>query len=163
MALGRSGVEATATSRATAPRSATAVPAAANVEPVVTTSSTTSTRWPLKPGRATNLGPSRRWARERPVCDTDASRSSNRRHGTPNCLATALASNSPWSNPRSRRRLELVGAQVTTSTSWSARSSIRRLTISPPKCRLTARRLRYFRPSTTLRARPVNGKTAMTP
>jgi hypothetical protein len=163
VAARRSGVDATATSRATAPRSATAAPAALNVEPVVTTSSTTKTLRPRRPGRATNFGPSRRCARDRPVWDTDESRSSNRRHGTPSCLATALASNSPWSNPRSRRRFELVGAHVTTSISCCAPSSSRRLTMSPPRCRLTARRLRYFKPSTTLRARPVNGKTAITP
>ena len=52
----RSGVAATATSRATAPRSWSAAAAAPSVEPVVTTSSTTSTRTPSSPGRATKVG-----------------------------------------------------------------------------------------------------------
>lgn len=159
-----SGVDATAAKRVTAPRSSSAPAADISVEPVVTTSSTTRTHRPSRPGRATNSGASsRRSARLRPVWVDDDSRSRSRRDGTPSWRATARANNSPWSKPRSRRRRPLVGAQVTRSIPWWARCATSRLTIRPARCRPTDRRFRYLRPSTMLRARPVKGTAAITP
>ena len=130
------GVVATAarcTDRAPARRSAAS--AERSVEPVVTTSSTTSTRRPAAPGAALNTGPCSRWTRSRPVCGAPrSSRSSRRRHGSPSWAATRRATTSAWSNPRRYRRRVDVGAHVTTSRSAGRTpAAIRRLTSSPAR------------------------------
>ncbi len=161
------GVAAAATNRTCAtPAALSARPAAWSVPPVVMTSSTTSTRTSGRTGRARNAGPSaaNRWARLRPVCGAPWERYSIRLHGTPSCRATSRASSSAWSNPRSRRCDELVGAHVTTSKERVPRPPrCRRLTMSVAKCFATGRLLRNFSDRIALRATPSNESAATIP
>ena len=99
---------------------ASARAAAASVEPVVSTSSTTTTGRPAAtardPARASRIGP---WRGGRPATGRSAAgpprRASSGRHGAPQRRATARASSSAWSKPRRRRRAAVVGAHVTTA------------------------------------------------
>ena len=91
-----------------------------------------------------------------------SSRSSSRRHGSPSWRATWRATSSAWSNPRWCRRRALVGAHVTTSTAVDP-AATRRLTSRPARWAATGRRLRYLKPRSTSRTRPVNGAATTTP
>jgi hypothetical protein len=154
-----SGVDAAAnrrTSRAPIMRRTDA--AERSVEPVVTTSSTRSTRGgachlPAKPG------PLSRSVRVRPVCGpVSGSRRNRPRHGTPSRRATALARSSAWSYPRTRLRTALVGAHVTTSAQHGSTKSD-----MPSASRaITARPLPYFSPLNKRAPSPENASSAGT-
>ena len=132
--------------------------------PVVTTSSTTTTLQPDKPGLAANSGPPRRSVRLLSLCAVDnRGLARSRRVGTPSCRPTVYAISCAGSNPRCLRRRGPVGVHVTTSRSRCTSASTSRLAKSPPRWRATRRRLRFRSESTTSRARPVNGTAAMTP
>ena len=130
----------------TAPFARSARDALRNVAPVVTTSSTISTRAPTI-ARAANAGPVSRLARVPPVCTVRSVRRSVRLHGTRNSRATRRATISAASKPRRRARDGSAATKVTTSGRGTRPAATASRTTAPspaPRASSAARPRRYL-------------------
>ncbi len=129
--------------------------AAANVPPVVATSSTTRIVAPRRSRRAPrSFGPSRRARASRPVCGGTGLAAQARRRRRPQRLrATARARSSPWSTPCARMRCALAGAHVTRSNGSGADCTATART-RPRRGTRKRRSFRYLARATSSRATP---------